>query len=62
MSGVNIIPFIPKGLFWIYFFVGPFVILLMPMQDGSECVLFLHVIHLLIHLYTLLYAVFTQFV
>lgn len=52
MSGVNIIPFIPKGLFWIYFFVGPFVILLMLMQDGSECVLFLHVIHLLIHLYT----------
>lgn len=46
------IPFIPKGLFWIYFFVGPFVILLMLIQDGSECVLFLHVIHLLIHLYT----------
>lgn len=58
MSGVISIPFIPKGLFWIYFFVGLFVILLMLIQGGSECVLFLHVIHLILFLY----AVFTQFV
>lgn len=46
MSGIILIPFIPRDLLLIYFFFGWCVILLMLIQGGSECVLLLYTVHL----------------